>query len=135
VVGDRKVRWRGERHDLPRLLVEHQDSFVLKGATGWSCQEVFFGWATPASRWAELAGQALRSGNFIVQERVHNETYPLDLMTGSGEINRIQAESVVSPFCLGGDPAGCLVRLIEAGDQVSAIGGPTAVQSCLLAEA
>lgn len=135
VVGDRKVRWRDASHDLPRLLIEHQESFVLKGATGWSCREVFFGWTTPAPQWAELVEEAVRTGYFIVQERVHLETYPMDLMTESGEIRRVQAESVISPFCLGGDSAGCFVRFVEADDQALAIGGDGVGWSCLLAEA
>jgi hypothetical protein len=135
VVGDRKVRWHDERHDLPRLLVEHQESFVLKGATGWSCQEVYFGWTTSPQRWAELVDEAVRTGYYIAQERVPAETYPLDLVTEAGEVKRISAESVVSPFCLGGRPAGCHVRFAEAGDQALAIGGPGAGRTCLLAEA
>jgi hypothetical protein len=135
VVGDRKVRWRDERHDLPRLLIEHQESFVLKGATGWSCREVFFGWTTPAPRWAELVEEAVRTGYFIVQERVHLETYPMDLMTESGEIKRIQAESIVSPFSIGGESAGCFVRFAEADNQTLALGGEGVGRSCLLGEA
>ena len=135
VVGDRKVLWHGRRHDLPRLLTEHQESFVLKGATGWSCQEVYFGWTTSPQRWAELVDEAVRTGYYIAQERVPAETYPLDLMTETGEITRIRAESVVSPFCLGGDPAGCFVRFAEADNQALAIGGLGVGVSCLLAEA
>lgn len=134
VVGDRKVRWHDAAHDLPRLLIEQQEQFVLKGATGWSCQEVFFGWTTSARQWAELVEEALHTGYFIVQERVHTQTYPLDLMTESGTVTRIDAEPVVSPFCLGGAPAGCYVRFTQAGDQAQAVGGAEAGRACLLAE-
>lgn len=135
VVGDRKVEWHGKRYDLPALLMEHQESFVLKGATGWSGLEVFFGWTTSASRWAELVEEAVRTGYFIVQERVQLETYPLDMMTASGEIRRVQTESVVSPFYIGGEAAGCFVRFTEADNQALAIGGEGVGWSCLMAEA
>lgn len=135
VVGDRKVWWREEKQNLPRLLIDHQHDFVLKGATGWSCQEVFFGWTTSEWKWAELVDEAVRTGYFIAQERVHSQTYPLDVMAESGEITRLSTEAVVSPFCLGGSPAGCYVRFAEAGDQALAIGGAGAGRTCLLAEA
>ena len=133
VVGDRKVYWRGEAHELPRLLLDRQEDFVLKGATGWSCLEVFFGVETSPQEWAARVGQAVLDGGFVVQERIRPLSYPLEVMTGPGEVRRILADPVVSPFCLGGAPAGCYVRFVEAGERL-AIGGTSAMRTCALAE-
>lgn len=133
VVGDRKVYWRGEAHDLPRLLLDRQEDFVLKGATGWSCLEVFFGVETSPQEWEARVGQAVRDGGFVVQERIRPLSYPLEVMTGPGEVRRILADPVISPFCLGGQSAGCYVRFVEAGERL-AIGGTSALRTCAVAE-
>ena len=133
VVGDRKVCWRGEAHDLPRLLLDRQEDFVLKGATGWSCLEVFFGVETSPQEWEARVGQAVRNGGFVVQERIRPLSYPLEVMTGPGEVRRILADPVISPFCLGGQSAGCYVRFVEAGERL-AIGGTSALRTCAVAE-
>ncbi|SFP42819.1 hypothetical protein SAMN05421810_102556 [Amycolatopsis arida] len=135
VVGDREVWWRDTKHHLPRLLVDRKDDFVLKGATGCAGEEVFLGGTISDEVWSCLVEDAVRTGDFIVQERVETQPYPLDLLAESGEINRISATPVVSPFCLGGRAAGCYVRFTDEGHQASTIGGVTARRTCLLAEA
>lgn len=114
-VGDRPVWWRGHRHDLPALLIAHRESFVLKGATGCSGQEVVFGARTGPGRWAREVEQAVRTGYPVAQEVVVSDTTPVDVLHESGQIVRVAANSVVSPFCVGGAPAGCLARFAPAG--------------------
>ncbi|MFD9905843.1 hypothetical protein [Streptomyces sp. NPDC059063] len=114
VVGDRDVRWRGRSHQLPELLVRHPERFVLKGATGWSGHEVFFGARTGAGAWAELVERAVSTGYFVAQEVVPAQTCPVDVMEESGEVVRYTADTVISPFCVGGVGAGCMARFVEA---------------------
>lgn len=134
IVTDRKVLWRGEPYELPRLLVERRADFVLKGATGFAGREVTFGANTAPDRWAALIQDALGSGYYVAQEVVESATYPLDVMYESGEVARISANSVISPFCLGGTPAGCFGRFAPAGPPgvISALG--SAILGCLLTE-
>jgi hypothetical protein len=133
VVGDRAVRWRGRHHELPRLLVEHQESFVLKGANGSGGNEVFFGGRTEAGAWARMVEQAIRTGYCIAQEVVESASYPVDVLLDSGDIARVPANAVVSPFCLGGMPAGCLARFMPAGRPRVVRCADGAVLTCLLA--
>lgn len=135
VVGDRRVRWRGREVELPRLLVEHQADLVLKGTTGWSCQEVFPGWACSAPEWAAHIDEALSSGDFVVQERVHSRLFPIDVLQENGELTSIRAEAVVSPICIDGSAAGCYVRCVDGEQRPSTIGGEDAMRTCLLSEA
>ncbi|GAB2691663.1 hypothetical protein [Kitasatospora kifunensis] len=114
VVGDREVGWQGRRHQLPELLVRQAERFVLKGASGWSGHEVFFGARTEPGAWADLVQQAVRTGYFVAQEVVHSQPYPLDVMEESGEVVRYTADTVISPFCVGGVGAGCFARFVEA---------------------
>lgn len=133
--GDRKVEWRGGRYDLPDLLIARQPEFVLKGATGDAGREVIFGARTAPGDWAELVDQAMCSDYFLVQEVVHTPPYPVEVMlTEAGEVERMDASTVISPFCIGGEPAGCFARFVpdRRPGVISALSN--ARLSCLLAE-
>lgn len=134
-VGDRPVWWRGRRHHLPSLLTEQRESFVLKGATGCSGQEVVFGARTEPADWTRQVEQAARTGYPVAQEVVISDTTPIDVLLESGEIIRVTANAVVSPFCIGGAPAGCLARFAPAGPPGLVRISDGAVFTCLLAEA
>ncbi|MGW5052677.1 hypothetical protein [Actinokineospora sp. NPDC004072] len=115
VVGDRPVSWRGQRHDLPRLLLERREAFVLKGSMGCAGREVAFGARTEPTAWAALVASAVETGYAVAQEVVEADPVPVDVLAESGEITRLAANAVVSPFCAGGAPAGCLARFLPAG--------------------
>jgi hypothetical protein len=134
MVGDRPVWWRGSRYDLPGLLTEHRESFVLKGATGCSGKEVVFGARTEAGDWARQVQQAILTGYPVAQEVVVSDTTPVDVLLASGEIVRVAANSVVSPFCIGGVPVGCHARFAPAGPPGLVSVADGAVLTCLLAE-
>lgn len=134
--GDRTVWWRGARHQLPRLVLEQQERFVLKGATGCSGDEVTFGTRLTPDEWAAAVEAALRTDYFVVQEVVESAPYSIDVMDESGQVTTCwPARSVVSPFCLGGRPAGCSSRWVvdDVPGVVRTSSGATL--SCLFAEA
>ncbi|WP_329007434.1 hypothetical protein OG271_16980 [Micromonospora rifamycinica] len=115
VMGDRWVEWRGRRYELPRLVVERQELFVLKGAAGFSSEEVHFGTRTAADRWAKLVESAATSEYYVAQEIVPVVRHPVRVMLDeSGETETVSANSVLSPFTIGGAATGCLVRFDRA---------------------
>ncbi|MEV0730597.1 hypothetical protein [Polymorphospora sp. NPDC050346] len=115
LMGDRRTEWRGKRYDLPRLVVERQELFVLKGASGFSSEEVHFGTRISPRQWAELVESAVRSEYYVVQEIVPVVRHPVRVMLdGSGETETVSANSVLSPFSIGGAATGCLVRFDRA---------------------
>ncbi|MGE5830526.1 MAG: hypothetical protein ACM30G_19490 [Micromonosporaceae bacterium] len=134
LIGDRKVRWRDVDYDLPTLLRERQESFVIKGATGCSGDEVVFGARTTPAEWVGLIEQALPMNYYIAQEVVRPPVLPVDVLHESGEITRVEANTVISPFVIGGTPAGCFARFIDTHQPgiVSALS--QARLSCLLGE-
>jgi hypothetical protein len=134
-VGDRSVWWRGRRYDLPQLLTAHRERFVLKGATGCSGLEVVFGAQTEPGDWARQVELAVRTGYPVAQEVVVSATTPVDVLFESGEIARLAASSVLSPFCVGGAPAGGLARFAPAGPPGLVRVADGAVLTGLLAEA
>lgn len=113
LVRDRKVLWRSRRHELADLLVEHRADFVLKGATGDAGREVVFGSRTAPEAWATLIEQVLDTDTHVVQEVVPSPTYPVDVLDSpSGTPHRVLANTVLSPFVIGGTPAGCFARFV-----------------------
>jgi hypothetical protein len=134
-VGDRSAWWRGRRYDLPQLLTAHRERFVLKGATGCSGLEVVFGAQTEPGDWARQVELAVRTGYPVAQEVVVSATTPVDVLFESGEIARLAASSVLSPFCVGGAPAGGLARFAPAGPPGLVRVADGAVLTGLLAEA
>jgi hypothetical protein len=135
LVGDRKVRWHDEQHDLARLLIDQRDRFVLKGATGCSGSEVIFGSRVTAPAWSDAVDMALRDGYHVAQEVVESLPYPLDVSPAPGEVVRVRANSVISPFAIGGRAAGCFARFVT-DDQPGVISALSRAQlTCLLAEA
>jgi hypothetical protein len=134
LLGDRKVRWHGAEHHLPTLLVEQRERFVLKGSTGCSGSQVYFGGRTAPGEWAALVGDAARDDYHIAQEVVEAVAQPVDVLEHTGETVRVLANPVISPFVVGGAGVGCFARFIpdRRPGIVSALSG--ARLSCLLAE-
>lgn len=115
VMGDRHVEWRGRRCELPRLITERQELFVLKGAGGYGSQEVFFGPNTDPQEWERLVREAADSRYYVAQELVRPVRHPLRLLHDStGKTETITANSVVSPFCIGEGATGCLLRFNDS---------------------
>ncbi len=133
---DHPVSWRDGTHGMPELLVSEQENFILKGATGDAGREVVFGARTSQEDWGKLVDDGVRSGYFIAQEVVPTTPVPVDVMvTDEGDVERVPATMVVSPFCVGGTPTGCFARFVPDAEPgvISALSN--ARLSCLLAEA
>jgi len=135
LVGDREVGWQGTDRHPPTLLIEQREQFVIKGATGMSGQQVYFGARTDPASWAALVARATESDNHVAQEVVPAVPMPVDVLEESGEIVRVVANPVISPLVVDGAGTGCFGRFVA--DQrpgiVSALS--RARLTCLLAEA
>ncbi|MEV4661057.1 hypothetical protein AB0J85_03825 [Micromonospora echinofusca] len=136
VLGERRVHWRGRAYELPRLLVERQEHFVLKGAAGLSSLEVFFGATTEPERWAELVRTGTESEYYVAQELVTPVRRPVRVMLDeSGRTDEVLANPVISPFCVGGVPTGCLMRFDTATGPGAVTVKSGAMLGCLLGAA
>lgn len=113
LIGDRKVRWRDTTYDLPALLLERPESFVIKGATGCSGDEVVFGARATPTEWANLVESAVPANYHVAQEVVRPPALLVDVLHASGEVTRVEANTVISPFVIGGAPAGCFARFVD----------------------
>jgi hypothetical protein len=133
--GDRTVLWHNAEYHLPTLLVDHRERFVLKGVTGCSGAQVHFGGRTGPADWAALVERAANTGRYIAQEVVEAVPLPVDVLEASGEISRVAANPVISPFIVDGVGAGCFGRFVpdRRPGVISALS--RARLTCLLAEA
>ncbi|OLE25131.1 MAG: hypothetical protein AUG49_11705 [Catenulispora sp. 13_1_20CM_3_70_7] len=112
LIGDREVVWQDGDHHLPTLLLQRREQFVIKGATGMSGQQVYFGARTDPVSWAALVTRAMASDNHVAQEVVPAVPMPVDVLEETGEIVRVVANPVISPFVVGGAGAGCFGRFV-----------------------
>lgn len=135
IVGDRTVLWHDAEHHLPALLVGHREQFVLKGSVGCASAEVHFGGRTDPAGWAALVERGAATGYYIAQEVVKAVPMPVDVLEASGEVRRVAANPVISPFVVGGVGVGCFGRFVEdrRPGVISALS--QARLTCLLAEA
>jgi hypothetical protein len=132
-VSARSVSWRDAVYDLPDLIIDQQKNMVLKSATGDGGKGVAFGAATSETKWRQLVEEAVKTSNFVVQERVAAEPYAVDVMRTDEEIVGVNATAVVSPFIFGGVPSGCYVKFMQLDDPGVVSMSRGATTSCLVA--
>jgi uncharacterized circularly permuted ATP-grasp superfamily protein len=127
------VSWRDAVYDLPDLIIDQQKNMVLKSATGDGGKEVAFGAATSERKWRQLVEEAVKTSNFVVQERVAAEPFAVDVMRTDEEIVGVNATAVVSPFIFGGVPSDCYVKFMQLDDPGVVSMSRGATTSCLVA--
>lgn len=115
IVGDCETTYRGTTHALPELLVDRQDRFLLKGATGMKGEQVLMGRDTDEATWRRAVADAVRDENSIAQERVESVRYPVTILHADDEVRTEQVAPVLGPFVIGDQPGGCLARYFTDG--------------------
>jgi hypothetical protein len=132
IVAPGEVDFHGDRRDLPDLVRDRRPHLVLKEATSNGGQDVVMGDEVPAGEWDRLLGQALHTGNWVVQERVVVAPFPVRVLDAtSGELVDGRYTGLLSPFLIGGREAGVtqrfsarqggLVSLTRWGAQVNGV--------------
>jgi hypothetical protein len=105
------VSWRGETADLLKMLIKHQEHFVLKHATGNSGRGVHLGAETEDRHWAALVSRAGQEGSWVAQELVDAVRAPMRVADpGTGRGGEVRASVVISPYLIDGLLAGCQAR-------------------------
>ena len=115
VVGDRNVTYRRRRYSLADLIIDRQERFLLKGATGMKGEEVLMGRDTDQRAWHDAVREAVRDGNTIVQERADSLRYPMTSLYPDGTTRTEMVAPVLGANVIGGRPAGCLARYFPDG--------------------
>ncbi|MEV6398559.1 hypothetical protein AB0M39_27930 [Streptomyces sp. NPDC051907] len=108
-----RTAWRGEEHELVRLVLDRPERFVLKKAIGMMGREVLVGRHTEPVDWQRAVQAAFVSGDSVVQEYVEAATCPLELTDGQS-LYTAQVAPVLSPMLFGDRPGGCMARYYAA---------------------
>lgn len=133
IVRDRTVHWGDRAWHIQQLLIEEQPKFVLKGSAGLSGKEVTFGAHCTADRWAQLVSSALDTEYYVAQEVVESVRVPIRVLHDDvGRHDCSTVKMVVSPFCIGGIPTGCHVRMDPTAGLGLVTRGTGAFPGCLL---
>jgi hypothetical protein len=82
--------YKGEFHELEKIVVDHRDDFVLKPAESFEGRGVVLGAETEPGRWAQEVSRRL-DGTHIVQERVAAPTRTLVLPREEAGVARVEA--------------------------------------------
>jgi hypothetical protein len=115
IVRDRIVDWAQRSCHIQQLLIAEKHRFVLKGSAGLSGKEVIFGAHCTPHEWEQLVTAALETEYYIAQEVVDSVRVPVRVLhDAAGSHEYCTVKMVVSPFCLGGIPVGCHVRMDPA---------------------
>ena len=116
VVADAPAGWRGARHELPRLLLEQRERFVLKTAFSMQGQGMTIGRECSDRAWDQAVADALARDDVVVQEYVEPARCDVDFVVGSdGAIETVAMAPVLSPLVIGHRAAGCYVRYLPGG--------------------
>ncbi|MDF4249992.1 hypothetical protein [Streptomyces sp. WMMB303] len=104
-----RTTWHGTERDLPGLVLEEPERFVLKRAVAGS-GPVLAGHATEPAVWAAAVRRAFGLGDSVVQEYVRPAPHPVELSDGTAAPRAVRAAApVLSPLLFAGRPGGCRV--------------------------
>jgi hypothetical protein len=103
--------YEGELIDLPSLLINRRDKFIIKHARSSNGEQVFLGHATATPAWKQVIDHALIDGNWVAQEYVDSCVDS----PSPGALNGNALECVWGPFILGKSYAGGFNRILTRG--------------------
>ncbi len=123
-VVDAKKFYGGKKDFLKELILEHQESLVLKPAEGYGGKDVQIGNETSKADWEKTLLRAMRADeNWVVQEFVPIPTMSVPVLKKTG-VKIVEKKVNLNPFVFGGRYAGSMARLSdESVINVSAGGG------------
>ena len=107
LVSAERVEFHGEEVFLPDLLTAERDRLVLKEGRNYGGKGVYLGRFTPAARWEEVVRTALKSGGWVVQERLDSTSY----LYQCGEEGCAPHDVIWGPFVFGNTYGGVILRM------------------------
>ncbi|HEY0319330.1 MAG TPA: hypothetical protein VGC66_00005 [Pyrinomonadaceae bacterium] len=110
---ERKTSHRGRMVDLIEHVRRHRAAFILKPNDDYGGRGIFFGGSLSDSEWEEALSDALKDGDFIIQEalQIKTEVFPIfDEERWSLEPMFVDT----NPFIFRGRVEGALVRLSDS---------------------
>jgi len=106
-----RASYRGVAGEVPDLLIEHRENFVVKPSFGFQGRGVTFGGSTPPDQWARLVTDAVAQGGWLAQEKVESRPYVYQ----SGEQGYGMFDVAWGTFCFGDRYGGGFLRMLPRG--------------------
>ncbi|MEM9292287.1 MAG: hypothetical protein AAGD01_11450 [Acidobacteriota bacterium] len=102
-----KVRFRGEFHDVSKLLLQRREDFVIKRGSSFAGQGVHVGRFVEDAEWQQHVEQALSEPGWMVQERIDS----VPLLFQNGEHGAVLHDSAWGIFAFGPRYGGSFLRI------------------------
>ncbi|MEU1727052.1 hypothetical protein [Nonomuraea sp. NPDC005692] len=96
-LAEEPARRGGEVVDVAEWTANHRERAVLKPSNAFGSRGVVLGDRTPAGEWERVVKEAVRAGDYVVQEAVDPDPWPLTYW----DLEREEIRDVLAPVLLG----------------------------------
>ncbi|MCH0566157.1 hypothetical protein [Streptomyces sp. MUM 2J] len=105
------ARRQGALVDATEWAASHRENAVLKPCNAFGSRGVVLGSVTPAGEWERLLKDAVASDDYVVQEAVEADPWPLLYWDRQREeLTEVTAPVLLGPFRVGERSAGCYTK-------------------------
>ena len=111
VVRDEGSDYKGQRIDLLNFILANNERLVLKPNDDYGGHGITIGWNSSPEAWSQALDEALKDGDYLVQERVPTarETFPA--LTADGKIQFAEQLVDLDPLLFNGKLGSAFTRL------------------------
>ena len=111
VVREKKSEYNGQQIDLLEFILANQQKLVLKPNDDYGGHGITIGWNSSAETWSRAVDEALKDGDYLVQERVPTarETFPA--LSADGSIQFAEQLVDLDPLLFNGKLGSAFTRL------------------------
>lgn len=129
-VENKKAIFKQQEYDLPELLLNNREKFVIKASRGYQGKDVFVGKYVTDHEWAEALERALKTGAFIAQEFSDSVGF-----SAPNEQNQWTPHKLIwGAFGFGDSYGGVWVRMSEVKSEVGVINSATGAVEAIVFE-
>lgn len=111
LVREERTEYQGSEVDLLEFILENNERLVLKPNDDYGGHGITIGWNADAASWQNALSEALKNGDYLVQERVPTarETFPA--LTDDGRIEFAEQLVDLDPLLFNGKVGSAFTRL------------------------
>ncbi|HET9895416.1 MAG TPA: hypothetical protein VFQ44_10825 [Streptosporangiaceae bacterium] len=97
--------------DAAEWALTHRERAVLKPCNAFGSRGVVLGWTTAASAWEQVLKEAVKSDDYVVQEAIDPDPWPLTYWDRKLDaVAGVTAPVLAGPFRVGGRSGGCYTK-------------------------
>ncbi|MDH3494896.1 MAG: hypothetical protein OEM82_15180 [Acidobacteriota bacterium] len=108
---EEKTRFYDQDIDLIEWTRENRDKLVLKPNDDYGGHGIYIGWASDESEWNAAIEHALKTGDYLVQERVKTAKEPFPYVHEDGTVEMVTSMVDLDPLMFSGKTGSAFTRL------------------------